>query len=574
MPFFVPIYDKPRNKLLLMTSRQSTKTTYLRNIGTIRSLLNRGNSTLYIAPTNTQVNDFSRKKLDNIFAYNKELKKFFVDNTCTWNVGLKEFIVGGGRSTITLRSTGGAQGASRVRGNTANDILLDEFQDLLEEDLPVIEECAATFDGQDGRPNAFYVYTGTPLSNQNHIQKQFNISRKYQWHMQCPHCSTGTGKYRAKEEDYWRREIRKGGWNDPIGMSHVDPARAYLFCQYCGGNMNVPPGADPNKRIPPWGQWLSHNPKGRFDGYRVVRMMMTWARWRTENNDGILDRLEIWPERRFANEVMGVSFDSGTQPISEKDIREISDNYTLPRNDAEAIQAAAAHQGYIKFAGLDWAMQATGDDTASYTIIGVFALVNDRLKLIYAHRFVGLGSNDPDVVMKKIEWVLETFDVRRLGVDYGVGYKEDLRLISKYGLERVACFQYKSSVGKATSTFDAGALKWIVPKTRTLDQLCADIKNARFVLPEYVDGKTFTDDWLNLSLDFDPRTRAIRYEKLGPEDFVHVANYANLAKRMEFREGDFSGMTSTGMHGAAQQFQQYDPWAGVEDLEPGVEIIW
>ena len=219
-------------------------------------------------------------------------------------------------------------------------------------------------------------------------------------------------------------------------------------------------------------------------------------------------------------------------------------------------------------------MQATGDDTASYTIIGVFALVNDRLKLIYAHRFVGLGSNDPDVVMKKIEWVLETFDVRRLGVDYGVGYKEDLRLISKYGLERVACFQYKSSVGKATSTFDAGALKWIVPKTRTLDQLCADIKNARFVLPEYVDGKTFTDDWLNLSLDFDPRTRAIRYEKLGPEDFVHVANYANLAKRMEFREGDFSGMTSTGMHGAAQQFQQYDPWAGVEDLEPGVEIIW
>ena len=81
MPFFVPIYDKPRNKLLLMTSRQSTKTTYLRNIGTIRSLLNRGNSTLYIAPTNTQVNDFSRKKLDNIFAYNKELKKFFSSTT-------------------------------------------------------------------------------------------------------------------------------------------------------------------------------------------------------------------------------------------------------------------------------------------------------------------------------------------------------------------------------------------------------------------------------------------------------------------------------------------------------------
>jgi hypothetical protein len=419
MPFFVQIYDKPRNKLLLMTSRQSTKTTYLRNVATIRALLRRGNSAIYIAPTMTQVNDFSCKKLDNIFAYNKGLKGFFVDNTCTWNVGLKEFKVGGGRSTITLRSTGGAQGASRVRGNTANDILLDEFQDLLEEDLPVIEECAATFDGQDGRPHAFYVYTGTPLSNQNIIQKQFNLSRKWQWHMQCPHCSIGTGKYRKKKEDFNKREIRKYGWNDPIGMGHVDPKRPFLFCQHCGKNMNVPPGMPDHVRIPPWGQWSAHNPKGRFDGYRVVRMMMPWARWRTNNNDGILDRLEIWPERRFANEVMGISFDSGTQPISEKQIRDICDSYTLPRNDYEAEQVAAAHQGYLKFAGLDWAMQATGDDTASYTIIGVFALVNDRLKLIYAHRFVGLGSNDPDYVMARIQWVMKTFGVKRLGVDYG-----------------------------------------------------------------------------------------------------------------------------------------------------------
>jgi hypothetical protein len=101
-------------------------------------------------------------------------------------------------------------------------------------------------------------------------------------------------------------------------------------------------------------------------------------------------------------------------------------------------------------------MQATGDDTASYTIIGVFALVNDRLKLIYAHRFVGLGSNDPDYVMERIQWVMNTFGVKRLGVDYGVGYKEDLRLIAKYGLERIACFQYKSSVGKAMSTQNPG----------------------------------------------------------------------------------------------------------------------
>lgn len=569
MPFFAPIYDIPRNKILLLTSRQSTKTTYLRNTSVTRSLRNRGNATLYVAPTNTQVTDFSRKKLDNIFAYTPELKNLFVGRDCTWNVTLKEFNVDGGRSVITLRSTGGAQGAGRIRGNTANDLLLDEFQDLLAEDLPVIEECAATFDGQDGRPTAFYAYTGTPLTNQNHIQRQFNISRQYQWHMQCPHCSSGTGVSHTANQDIYRREIRTGGWNDPVGMQHVDPDRPYLLCQHCGADMNCPPGMPEGTRVPPFGKWIAHNPKGRFDGFRVVRMMMPWARWRTENNDGVLDRLELWPERRFMNEVMGLSFDSGTQPITEKDVRAICDNYDLPHSDAEALQVAAQHRGYLKFAGLDWAMQATGDDTASYTIIGVFALVNDKLKLIYAHRFVGLGSNDPEYVMKKIEWVMDTFEVKRLGADYGVGYKEDLRLMTKYGMDRVAAFQYKATVGKSESTYDEGALKWIVPKTRTMDQFCTDIKNGQFILPRYEEAKYYTDDWLNLSVDYNPATRTIRYEKLGPEDFAHVGNYANLAKRMEFREGDFAGRQAAGLGPLVQADSLYDD--GYFD-EPGIAI--
>jgi hypothetical protein len=587
MPFFVPIYDKPRNKILLITSRQSTKTTYLRNKSVLRALKMVGNSALYVAPTNNQVSDFSRKKLDNVFAYNPSLKRVFVNRNCAWNVTLKEFDVAGAMSRITLRSTGGAQGAGRIRGGTYNDIFIDEIQDQEEDNLPVIEECAATFDGLDGRPTANYVYTGTPLSTQNIIQRQFNTSRQWQWHIQCPHCSVPDPKGRrySKNVDLYEREIAMGGWQPPIEMAHLDESKPFLFCLSCGRDMNNRRGT-PRKfdgstdmnviraRIPPFGTWISHNPKGKFDGYRVVRLMMPWARWRTENDDGVLDRLEGWPERRFVNEVMGMSFDSGQVPITRKMIEDCCTDYDLPRgHDWEAAKdIAAKHQGYLKFAGLDWAAQAKDDETAAYTIVGVFALVHGKMKLIYGHRFIGQGSNNPDKVLAHVNKVMEIFDVTRLGADYGIGYKEVLRLQDIHGMRKVACFEYKGGGQASTSRFDENARKWIVPKTRTLDQLCVEIREKRFILPRYESADLFTRDWMNVSIDFRPDTRSIRYEKLGTDDFLHVANYAHLAKRLEHREGDF-GVSPAALQASGMGATVMEAWGSSQD-EIGFEVGW
>lgn len=552
MPFFAPIYDKPRQKIVLLTSRQSTKSTYLRNILVIRSLRFPGNSALYVAPTNNQVGDFSRKKLDNFFAYTPELKPIFVPSGCAWNVTLKEFSVGGAPSRITLRSTGGAQGADRIRGGTYNDVDCDEFQDMIEEHLPVIEECAATFDGEDGRPLATYVYTGTPLASQNIIQKHFNLSKQWQWHMQCPHCSVPDPKQttRPKSVDIYQRVVAKGGMQPPIGMTHVDPARPFLFCLHCGRDMNLPRGT-PKKfdgqkehfglRIPPFGTWISHNPKGRYDGYRVVRMMMPWSRWRTPMDDGILDRLDKWPERQFMNEVMGLSFDFGTMPITDKMIYDNTGSHTLATSVSQAEKIAPDYAQYHCFAGLDWAAQAKDDPTPAYTILGVFALVNGRLKMVYAHRFVGYGSNNPEKILDHVRKIMHLFNVKRLGGDYGIGYKEMVRLMDEFGDHRVACFEYKAGGSGSKSTYDEGARKWLVPKTRTLDQLCTDITQGRFEFASEASSKGYTEDMKRVALDWNPKTRAITYQKTGVDDFLHVVNYVNLAKRFDLQEDDFGG---------------------------------
>ena len=575
MPFFIPIYNGEVEKIVLLTSRQSTKTTYLRNIAGLRSMDFKGNAALYIAPTNNQVGDFSRKKLDRIFDYTPELRNLFIRKNCTWNVLLKEFST---RATITLRSTGGAQGADRVRGNTANDIYLDEFQNLLEEDIPVIEECAATFDGKDGRKKAFYVYTGTPLSSQNPLQRQYHMSRQWQWHMQCPHCSIAAPDGTLSK-----------GWQRPIGLEHLDTRKDFLFCTNCGRNLyrkrGTPKKFDPEEyddiygRNLPFGRWCSHNPNGVFDGYRVVRLMMPWSRWRTKMGDGILDRMESWPERQFKNEVMALPHDSGTMPITERVVRALSTDYRLPQTDEQVRKIAEEHRGHIKYAGLDWAMEfkkagkkGSVDTTASYTIFSVYALVGQKLKLIFAHRFIGVGSNDGDYIRERVRDWMNLFEVKRIGCDYGVGYHNDLWLMKQFGPNKVSIFRYKQGAQNSQSVFDRNSMVWNVPRTRTLDQLCLDLAQGKFILPKYEEAKTYTDDWLRLTIEISEATRSVQYGRLGTDDFAHCTNYANLAKRLDFGEGDFAhSMMTAGVNGADHQDAMMEHYA-TEDVDPYVGV--
>lgn len=295
--------------------------TLLRNKMTYRSLNRPGNAALYVAPTGNQVSDFSKKKLDTVFAHNKALKAYTRGGD--WNVTFKQFMMRDGISTINLRSTGGHQGAEGVRGGTYNDIFKDEYQSLIEEHLPVIDECAATFQGADAPVQAYFCNTGTPLGFENPIEKEWNRSKGYEWIIKCPYC---------------------GKDQPPLGMHNLDPDRDYLWCLWCGRNVyrmkvvrdrsghpvrleKVQAKYDAERfdkdypRVPPRGQWVATNPKGKFPGYRVVRMMMPWSIWRGDSGTGILDRLESWPERKFQNEVMGLAFDGGTQPFPESVLR-------------------------------------------------------------------------------------------------------------------------------------------------------------------------------------------------------------------------------------------------------------
>ena len=389
-----------------------------------------------------------------------------------------------GISTINLRSTGGAQGAEGVRGGTYNDIFKDEYQSLIEEHLPVIDECAATFQGPDAPYQAYFCNTGTPLGFENPIEREWNQSKGWEWYIRCPHC---------------------GRFMEPLGMHNLDPDRDYLWCTQpaCGRNVyrkkGTPRKFDPEAydyqcpRIPPEGKWFATNPKGKFPGFRVVRMMMPWSVWRSDSGTGILDRLETWPERKFQNEVMGLPFDGGSQPFSESTLRACCTSPDrLPRTVSEEEMIAQKYLQYPKVAGLDWA--GTGDESvAAYTTYGVFAVVNGRLRLIYAHKFVGLGSSDPDFILRHIVERMNRFQINLLMADYGMGHWEDRRLMQLFP-GRVAISHYTGSGTMSRTKFDPVSQKFIVPKTATMQNLEVAAKNQQIEFPEWEDCQEYLKD--------------------------------------------------------------------------------
>jgi hypothetical protein len=141
----------------------------------------------------------------------------------------------------------------------------------------------------------------------------------------------------------------------------------------------------------------------------------------------LLDRLETWIERPFVHEATGLHA------------------MGLPRSSAWRRRTARfLFCPSPVFGGLDWAM-SSDETTPSYTKIGLWAVVNGKMHLIFGHSFVGLGASDPDLILRQVSGWMELFDVNALGVDYGVGYKEDLRLMDRHP-GKILIFHYTGAV--------------------------------------------------------------------------------------------------------------------------------
>lgn len=478
------VYDTPRRRVLLMCGRQVEKSTLLGNRALSLGCLIPSYKTLYVSPSATQTKTFSNDRIKDPIETSPVLKAF-TNRMLSQNIFEKQFI---NRSKITLRYA--FLNADRARGIPANQLLLDEIQDILSDNIPVIEQCLFHSPEELKR----YVYSGTPKTLDNVIEDYWaNRSTQNQWMVPCD-CQGGEGGR------YWNILGEKN-----IGKKH-------LICEHCG------------KRIYPMcddAQWASaveydpvHTP---FEGFRIPQLMVPWLEW-----NELLYNYNSYSRNKFYNEVLGISFDSGMRPLTMAQVRANCNEAVFMSDMAKYQQLSYSHSVY---AGLDW---GTGEH--SYTVLSLGMYVGSKFRIFYVHRFIG-EDTEPERQHEKIADILRAFNVRLIGSDYGGGHHPNDFLLRRFGRERVMKYQYAARVN-AKVRWENRLQRWIVHRTEVMSAIFSAIKRGNvFEFPRWKEFKDpYGQDMLNIYSEYNERLRMTQYEHTPgkTDDTLHSILYCFL----------------------------------------------
>jgi len=491
------IYDSKSPRKLLLTSRQTEKSTTVGNKILANCGMNPGFESLFVSPSAMQTKVFSSARLHDIIDISP-LVKSLTHKELTMNILEKVFV---NRSKIYLRYA--FLNADRIRGLSVNAIFADEIQDLLQETMPVIEETASH------RQNPVYVYSGTPKSFDNTIEHYWSkASTQSEWCIPCEHHGT------PNKPSTWH-------WNilGPNNLGKTGPV-----CDRCGNPLN------PEH---PMAQWVEMNPGAEFEGFRICRLMVPWYFKSQDKWKEILLARERYNMAQFMNEVLAISYDSGVKPISRAEvIRACDSNYHM---DEDAV--AALGTSHTLYGGVDW---GTGE-SASYSLftVGGYVRGDSGFQVVYSQRFDGPLA-DPELQVAEISRLVRKFRLKYLGCDYGMGFMQNKKLISTFGPKRVHQFQYAPRAPR--KLIYRGALhRFIAFRTPLMSDLFNAIKAMKVRLPAWEVYKSpYADDILSIKSEYSETMRMIKYDKPRgiPDDTFHSILYCLMVSMFDHQRPD------------------------------------
>lgn len=499
--YLLPIYNRSSPRILLKTARQVEKTTFLANNLTVDSLVINYNKSLYVSPSHTQTRQFSNEKLRPAIEKSPFVKKYFQDHSVSTQVFEKGFTNG---SYVFLRSA--FRSADRTRGISARNLCLDEIQDFLGSEIPVIMECTSHF------LDARVLMAGTPKSHDNPIQTYWEETTQNEWLVPCS-C---------------------GKWNF-LDDSNIGPTEHYRsgklppgpICKKCGKPINVRSG-----------QWMSTAKGKLIEGYRVPQLMVPWICGLYDQWERLLWKRDNYPIGQLYNEVLGLSYDSASKPISRDELIEICDSYDLWDGSNLTPAMIAESKKFILTAGVDWGEGNDGSEkspsgkirNASYTVLTIGAYINQKqfaVKLVkkYEGREV-----DPDFVVKDIARICGALGVRLIGVDWGHGWGVNNHLSRLYGGTKVVQFQYLPKL-KHRLKWDPIGYRYHVQRNFMMSELFFDMKNGLVRFPRWAQIERFAKDILGIYAEYVEFRREMKYDHkpTDPDDFFHSLHYAKLA---------------------------------------------
>lgn len=478
--YLIPIYDGRYPRRILKYSRQTEKSTALANDMISNSIVKPYNKSVYIAPSHSQVRQFSSGKLTPWMKDSPVISKYFLNSRVPSQVFEKGFANG---SLMWLRSA--FLNADRVRGLSANELYLDEIQDILSSNIPVILEVLSHAE------NPAVTFSGTPLTLDNPIETYWQQSSQCEWLVPC---DSHTPKH----------------WNflDERCLGKKGP-----ICNKCGRPI------DPTK-----GQWISFNNNWDIAGFHVNQLQVPWMqspdKWKE-----LLWKHNTYSKGQFYNEVLGLSYDSATKPISRQDLIACCSSQHPFRKYPDTTT-----KNMTVFAGVDWGEGSDGTErnskgrlkNASYTVLTLGAYISPKhFHYFFAKRYSGdqaLPRNCVPDILK----IIHAFGAKAVGVDWGFGWGVNDTLEEKLGRQRVMKFQH-NGMQKERKKYDDIGNKLQLNRTEVMTDFFDAIKRFEIVYPAWEDFESYLVDIEHVHAEYSESARGLRYDHKPsePDDALH-----------------------------------------------------
>jgi hypothetical protein len=495
-PYLRQIYDTGSKRTLLKCGRQVEKSTSLGNKALSYSCLVSGFRTLYVSPTSTQTREFSVDRLKEPVETCPVLGAF-TKPALNQNVLSKQFI---NWSRITLRYA--FLSPDRVRGIPADLVLIDEIQDIITDFIPVIEECAS-----HSEDYGIFSYSGTPKSLDNTLEQYWqNLSTQNEWVVPC---------FRHQQVDKVNNKLLPY-WNilgeENIGLEGP-------ICDRCGARIY------PDHPDARWASLRTPDLPSPMEGFHISQLMVPWIHKSSEKWNDILHKQATYGRARFFNEVLGEAYDSGIRPLTRDNLES---NCAKPADPASYLSHMNMSEEDLAwweqqksnlaiFGGIDW---GTGEN--SYTVLTLSTYMGSKFVVFYVHRFTG-PEVEPVPQLEKISEIIQRFNVRIVGTDYGGGYDRNDTLLRRFGPKRIVRYQYVGFRGKVCE-WDPKQHRYKGNRTEMLSIVFNSIKRGLYVFPYWrVFQAPYAQDLLNIFSEYSDTQRATTYDhaKGTTDDTMH-----------------------------------------------------
>lgn len=506
--------DTDYETIVMRTGRQVGKTTSQSIRAVISCLQLEHFHVLYVSPSFKQTKRFSRKALDPICKDSEFVTTQFMDPSLTWSIETKQF---SNNSDITLHYA--FHTADRSRGESMDFLEIDELQNILPENIPVLEQTLV-----HSKPRShqlalahFYkkkLYTGTPLTMDGTLEHYWAQSTQMMWEVPCYAC---------------------GGW------SQLTEKSIGKHGTVCTNNATGTGGSrhqcarpiDPRQ-----GVWHAMNPGADIMGVHISQLMAPrvewgphgWIRWEKDILMPFEGRSPGWDKLRVYNEILGFPCESATRAITEADMMAcVDEKWSL-------VQAPTAHTNSLRlFAGIDWG------STRSRTVLTIGGKGADgRFGPVFIRRWEGDEENDPTVLIDEILNICKAFNVIAIACDVGYGFGLNSQLIQTgaYDMSNVFPIRY---VGWASPRLARiGKRRWEYSGNRStlMGELFTFMKRKRIRLPPWKQWAPFKSDFLSVFVELSGRAdkREMRYSHgvglKNADDGVHSFLYSMAAEEL------------------------------------------